>query len=100
MVMDENGTRTGGGSADIEGHTKSLRLRVSTLVEGRSQDTMLSMADESGHDDLCAREQQFLLDAIREGQDLTQHMEDAVRSLSIVLAADRSMHENRAIDLE
>ena len=37
--------------------------------------------------------------AIRDDLDLTRHMSDAVRSLEIVLAADRSMRERRAIDL-
>ena len=38
-------------------------------------------------------------DAILEDHDLGRHMDDAVRSLAVVLAADRSMRENRAIDL-
>ncbi|KAJ5355980.1 quinate utilization oxidoreductase QutH [Penicillium concentricum] len=37
--------------------------------------------------------------AIRQDRALTKNMTDAVRSLTIVLAADRSMRENRAIDL-
>ena len=57
------------------------------------------MADEPGHQALCEREQAFVLDAIREDRDLGRHMQDAVRSLGVVLAADRSMRERRAIDL-
>jgi predicted dehydrogenase len=94
---DKDGT---GSSADVNSHTKTSSLRVSTVVDGRAQDRMLSMQGEPDHYALCAREQQFLLDAIREGRDLSKHMEDAVRSLVIVLAADRSMHEKRAIDLD
>jgi hypothetical protein len=59
----------------------------------------MSMADEPGHQDLCEREQAFVLKAIAEDLDLTRHMDDAVRSLEVVLAADRSMRERRAIDL-
>lgn len=99
IVMDE-----GAASADTETHTKTARLRVHSAGLGPDgafvrADAVLSMADEPGHQDLCEREQQFLLDAIRNDIDLGKHMDDAVRSLAVVLAADRSMRENRAIDL-
>ena len=48
------------------------------------------MADEPDHDELCEREQRFLLDAIDRDVDLSDHMDDAVKSLQIVSAADRS----------
>ncbi|KAI9732248.1 MAG: hypothetical protein M1818_007567 [Claussenomyces sp. TS43310] len=101
IVMDDSDKSTGrgGASADVGSHTKTSRLRLSTMVDGQAHDTMLSMQGEPDHYELCAREQQFLLDAIREDRDLGQHMQDAIRSLTIVLAADRSMRENRAIDL-
>ena len=35
--------------------------------------------------------------AIRENIDLTDHMNDAVKSLKIVLAADQSIHEGRIV---
>jgi len=60
---------------------------------------MVSMADEPGHQALCEREQAFVLDAITNDRDLDRHMRDAVRSLGVVLAAERSMREMRAIDL-
>lgn len=94
IVMDEKD------SADVNSHTKTANLRVSAVVDGRAQDRMVSMDGEPDHYELCAREQQFLLDAVRGGWDLSKHMDDAVRSLAIVLAADRSMRENRAIDIE
>lgn len=104
IVMDEDkktaGDEDGYGSADINSHTRTSNIRVSTVVDGQTQDKMLSMKGEPDHYELCAREQQFLLDAIQEGWDLSKHMQDAVKSLGIVLAADRSMRENRAIDLE
>lgn len=104
IVMDEGkkaaDDEDGYGSADINSHTRTSNIRVSTVVDGQAQDKMLSMKGEPDHYELCAREQQFLLDAIREDWDLSKHMQDAVKSLGIVLAADRSMRENRAIDLE
>jgi hypothetical protein len=39
------------------------------------------------------------LKAIREDIDLTRHMEDAVQSLRICLAADESVRTGRAVDL-
>ncbi|KIW19221.1 hypothetical protein PV08_03515 [Exophiala spinifera] len=85
------------GSADVHSHTKTSRLRIHRVADGK--DKVLSMADEPDHYGLCAREQQFLLEAIWEDQNLEQHMKDAVRSLAVVLAADQSMREGRAIDL-
>lgn len=103
IVMDEGkkaADEDGCGSADINSHTRTSNIRVSTVVDGQAQNKILSMKGEPDHYELCAHEQQFLLDAIRENWDLSKHMQDAVKSLGIVLAADRSMRENRAIDLD
>lgn len=99
IVMDE-----GAASASVDTHTKTARLRVhaaATSPEGAftAPDELISMRDEPGHQQLCEREQQYVLDAIRADLDLETHMSDAIRSLAIVLAAERSMHEHRAIDL-
>jgi predicted dehydrogenase len=98
IVMDE-----GAKSADVDTHTKTARIRLHHAAldaDGRfvKQDEMISMAGEPGHQDLCDSEQAFVFRAIRENLDLTRHMADAVRSLEIVLAAERSMREGRAID--
>jgi predicted dehydrogenase len=99
IVMDEAAR-----SADVETHTKTARLRIHSTATGadgrfRHADLLVSMADEPGHQALCEREQAFVHRAITEDLDLTRHMEDAVRSLEIVLAADRSMRERRSVDL-
>ncbi|SEP74245.1 Predicted dehydrogenase [Faunimonas pinastri] len=99
IVMDE-----GAASADIDTHTRTARIRIHSAERGADgrfaeADRFVSMEGEPGHQDLCDREQAFVLKAIREDMDLTRHMEDAVRSLEIALAADRGMRENRAIDL-
>ncbi|KAH8669019.1 putative oxidoreductase [Xylariales sp. PMI_506] len=100
VMGDEGNSSRNNGSADVNSHTKTSNLRVCTVVDGKFCDKMLSMEGEPDHYELCAREQQFLHDAIREDQDLSQHMEDAIRSLGIVIAADQSMRENRAIDIK
>jgi predicted dehydrogenase len=99
IVMDE-----GAASADVDTHTKTARIRVHHAATGAdggflAADEIKSMADEPGHQELCEREQAFVLDAIRSDRDLDRHMQDAVRSLAVVLAGDRSMRENRAIEL-
>jgi predicted dehydrogenase len=99
IVMDE-----GAASAEIDTHTKTARIRLHGAALGpdgtfAAADQVISMADEPGHQALCDREQAFVLDAIANDRDLGRHMDDAVRSLAVVLAADRSMREGRAVDL-
>ena len=55
------------------------------------EDVDLSMTNEPNHQDLCDNEQAFVLAAIRNDVDLTRHMDDAVQSLNICLAADKSI---------
>jgi hypothetical protein len=62
-------------------------------------DEDLSMSDEPGHQDLCELEQAFVARAINEDLDLTRHMEDAVRSLAICLAADESVRSGQPVRL-
>jgi predicted dehydrogenase len=99
IVMSE-----GAKSADHDTHTKTNVIRVhraETRPDGRfvKADEVLSMSDEPGHDKLCAREQAYMLRAIREDIDLTRHMEDAVQSLRICLAADESVRTGKVVDL-
>ncbi len=83
-------------SDDIDTHTKTSLLRVHRVGRG---DEDLSMADEPGHQELCDREQAYVARAILEDVDLTRHMEDAVQSLAICLAADESVRSGQAVKL-
>jgi predicted dehydrogenase len=99
IVMEE-----GAKSADVATHTKTAQIRIHYAQTGADgsfsrADEWISMADEPDHQELCSHEQAFLAEAIRSDADLTRHNEDAIRSLEIVLAAERSMREHRAIDL-
>ncbi|MEY2957275.1 MAG: Gfo/Idh/MocA family protein [Gemmobacter sp.] len=92
-------------SSDIDKHTKTDAIRVHHAAVGPDKhflrpDEILSMEDEPGHQELCDREQAFFLRAIREDLDLSESMEAAVNSLRIVLAAEQSIHEERAIRLD
>jgi len=92
-------------SADIDRHTKTDALRIHHADVGPDktftrQDDIVNMADEPGHQELCDREQEFFLRAIREDLDLSESMAAAVNSLRIVLAAEQSIEEARAITLD
>src|SRR3954469_25608557 len=91
-------------SDDINAHTQTNQLllhHASLSPDGSfaQPDERRSTADEPSHDDLCEREQRFLLRAIDENVDLTAHMNDAVRSLRIVLGADESVRTGRVVAL-
>jgi predicted dehydrogenase len=81
-------------SDDHDTHTKTSMLRIHRLGQ---PDQDLNMADEPGHQDLCEREQAFMARAIHEDIDLTRHMEDAVRSLAVCLAADDSVRSGQPV---
>jgi predicted dehydrogenase len=86
-------------SDDINAHTKTNQI-LWHHADMNTPDTRIDVSDEPTHDDLCEREQRYLLKAIRDDLDLTDHMNDAVKSLKIVLAADRSSHEGRIVLLD
>jgi predicted dehydrogenase len=93
-----------GESGDIEGHTKtgSLKLHHSQLdSDGHfvKNDEIIDTADEPDHDGLCLLEQEYLLNAIVNDVDLTNHLNDAVNSLKVVLAADESVKTGKTVIL-
>ncbi|WP_414661817.1 Gfo/Idh/MocA family protein [Horticoccus sp. 23ND18S-11] len=93
-----------GNSADVDSHSKteSLRLHHATVgADGKFSrpDEIIDVTDEPNHDELCRREQDVFLDAIRHDRDLTAHWDSAIDSLRIVLAADQSFREGRTIKL-
>jgi predicted dehydrogenase len=93
-----------GKSADVDSHSKteSLLLHHAQLgPDGKftRPDEIVDVTDEPNHDELCRREQDVFLRAIRENTDLTAHWQSAIDSLRIVIAADRSFREGRTVDL-
>lgn len=89
--------------ADINSHTNAgqLCLRMAPGGEGYQdyEDAWIALGDSVDHQGLCDAEQAFLARAIAEDLDLNEHHRDALQSLEIVLQAERSMQERRAIDL-
>ncbi|MGO4337360.1 Gfo/Idh/MocA family protein [Labrys sp. KB_33_2] len=91
-------------SADIDRHTKTDAIKIHYAKVDADKnfakpDEIFSMEDEPGHQELCDREQAYFLRAIREDLDLTESMAAAVNSLRIVLAAEQSIREQRAIEI-
>jgi len=91
-------------SADIDAHTQtqSLRLHYSeTNQDGKfiRPDHIIDLADEPDHNELCKREQQYLLKAIMEDLDLSDHWNDAINSTRIVMAADRSIRTGKMVEM-
>jgi predicted dehydrogenase len=99
IVMKE-----GAKSDDIDTHTKTSTIRLhssATGADGRfaSPDQFLAMTGEPDHQGLCDLEQAFVLKSIREDLDLTRHMDDAIKSLAVCLAADESVRTGAAVKL-
>ncbi|KKK86552.1 hypothetical protein LCGC14_2762110, partial [marine sediment metagenome] len=63
------------------------------------KDDIIDLGDEPDHIELCRREQQYLLKAIQEDLDLIPHMNSALNSLRIVLAADESVKSGKTVEL-
>jgi predicted dehydrogenase len=102
VVADEGNRDTK--SADINTHTKTNRILLHHAALDANgalarKDEIFDTQDEPDHDALCEREQRYLLTASREDMDLNDHMTDAIRSLRIALAADRSVRTGEVVRL-
>jgi predicted dehydrogenase len=100
IAMDESKTE----SSDVDAHTKTsaLRLHHSALKADGTlahKDDIIRMDDEPGHQELCNREQALFLDAIVHDRDMSKHVEEAINSLRIVLAADESYRTHQVVTL-
>src|SRR4029079_17413689 len=96
IVMAENAA--GVKSDDINAHTKTNQI-LCHHADMSKPDERIDMTDEPDHDELCKREQEYLLKAIDEDIDLTDHMNDGVKSLRIVMAADESVKSGNVVAL-
>lgn len=83
-------------SDDIDTHTQTSTLRIHRV--GREHED-LSMQSEPGHQELCDAELAFVARAIAGDLDLTRHMQDAVQSLAVCLAADESVRSGAPVKL-
>ena len=85
-------------SDDINAHTKTNQI-LWHHTDMTKPDERIDMTDEPDHDALCEREQRYLLKAIDENIDLSDHMNDGVKSLRIVIAADESVRTGKVVNL-
>nr|WP_010398158.1 Gfo/Idh/MocA family oxidoreductase [Paracoccus sp. TRP] len=83
-------------SDDIDTHTRTSTLRLHRVGE---PDQDISMQGEPGHQELCDAEAAFMARAITEDMDLSRHMQDAVSSLAVCLAADESVRTGQPVRL-
>ena len=91
-----------GQSSNVEAHTRTESLRIhhaqlNAQGEFAHQDEWVTAGDEPDHFALCQREQQFFARAIYEDSDLSRHLQQAVDSLAVVLAADLAVREQRTV---
>ena len=91
-------------SDDVDSHTKTNSLKLHKAdrdAEGNftAPDEIISTADEPDHQGLCDLEQKLFLKAIQEDMDLSQHHQDAINSMRVVLAADESFKTGKTIEL-
>jgi predicted dehydrogenase len=84
-------------SDDIDTHTRTSLIRLHKIGQ---PDQDLSMADEPGHQALCNRQAANLANAITQDHDLTRHLQDAVQSLRVCLAADASVRSGQPVKLQ
>lgn len=93
-----------GKSDDVDAHTRTSTIRLHKAATGpdgafTTPDIDTTMAGEPGHQELCELEQAYMLKAIVEDIDLAQHMNDALKSLAVCLAADESVRTGLPVKL-
>lgn len=103
-IVDKSGSDRTGGSDDVDGHSTTNALKVhyaATGADGKflKPDEMVDTTFEPDHQGLCDLEQAVFLRAIQEDMDMTAHVNDAINSLKIVLAADEAFRTGRTVVL-
>jgi predicted dehydrogenase len=88
--------------ADLSKHTSvdSIILHSSAMDASGAQaekDRIIKIVDEPSHAELCRREQEYLLKAIVEDIDMSDHLDDAVNSLKICYAAVESYTTGKVV---
>jgi predicted dehydrogenase len=88
----------------VDAHTGTQNILVHHAQLGADgkfihKDEEIALVGEPDHDGLCRLEQEFFLNAILHGHDLTAHMEDAITSMRIVEAADESFRTGKTVEL-
>ncbi len=103
VTIDAQNASKEGKSDDVDSHTKTQQLRIHYAQQDSNNefvkaDEWVATEDEPDHNGLCQREQEFLLDAILNNKDISEHMNAAIESLRVVLAADESAKTGKMIN--
>ena len=103
-IVDKNPQVDHTSSDNVDAHTATNALllhRSRVDEEGKiiKHDEYVDTTFEPDHQGLCDLEQQYFLKAIKEDLDLKQHLDDAINSLKIVLAADESYKTGKTVEL-
>ena len=93
-----------GNSDNVDAHSKaeSLKVHSATIDEKNAfvdKDRWIDLTDEPDHNELCKREQEFFLKAIKEDMDLQDHWNYAVYSLKVAFACDESVKTGEVVRL-
>jgi predicted dehydrogenase len=101
-IMDAE--QHGSNSDDIDAHTKTNKLNIHYAARNQADeftkaDEIVVTEDEPDHQGLCELEQEFFLRSVVEDSDLTEHLEDALNSLKIVLACDEAVRTGKTVFL-
>jgi predicted dehydrogenase len=99
FVMDERGLASDNETLVQANALKLHHAELATDGTFLHRDEIVRMDEEPGHQDLCNREQILFRDAILNDADLSEHYEDSVESLRVVLAADKSVRTGKAVRL-
>ena len=99
-----NAEKSDKGSDDIDSHTKTNRLKIHYSERDENDEytkpeEIVNTKDEPDHQGLCDLEQEFFLNSINDDVDLSDHLDDAVNSLKIVLACDEAVRSGKTVDL-
>lgn len=102
IVPDKNSLSD---SSNIDSHTAAENIllhhgQVDKDLNFIQPDEIIKLNDEPDHLELCLREQMYLVNAITDDIDLTNHIQSAIDSLAIVLAADESVKTGKVLPIK
>ena len=101
-IVEKGKEKISSDNVDAHSATNALLVHYSeTDADGNfaTKDQLLDTTSEPSHQGLCDLEQEYFYNAIVNDVDLSTHINDAINSLKIVLAADESVRTGRTIDL-
>lgn len=92
-------------SDNIDSHTAAQNIlwhhsQIDANFHLAKADEIIKLNNEPDHIELCKLEQQYLLNAIKNDLDLDIHIQGAIDSLAIVLAADESVKTGEVIRIK